>query len=196
MVPGRVTLLCFRLLGLTFSVSSLCQNHAVNLVTDFVKDFVVPGSSWFLMFAASICAVLSYGTARARNAGRAVLAVLLVAYWAMSVPMVALMLQRALGAGGDAQADSPIAVPLPIVVLGNGLDSFEAFGARIEVPLAQTAMNTLFALDRYRQFPASILIVSGGSQPDGAAGSSEAAIIADALRRNGVPDDRILLEDG
>ena len=166
----------------------------MSLVTDFVKDFVVPGSSWFLMLAGSICAGLLYGTGRMRSAGRAVLGVVLVAYWAMSVPMVALMLQRALGAG-EAHADSPIALPVPIVVLGNGLDSFEAFGARIDVPLAQTAMNTLFALDRYRQFPASILIVSGGSQPDDAAGSSEAAIMADALRRNGVPDDRILLED-
>jgi uncharacterized SAM-binding protein YcdF (DUF218 family) len=162
---------------------------------EFVKDFLVPGSSWFLILTASVCAGLLFGTPAMRKVGRGALVALVALYWAMSVPIVALVLQRTIGSGGLAHADSPVAGPLPIVVLGNGLDTFEAFGATVEVPLAQTAMNTLFALDRYRQFPTSILIASGGAEPGAAAGSSEAAIIADALRRNGVPEDRILLED-
>ena len=85
-------------------------------------------------------------------------------------------------------------MPLPVVVLGNGLGGYSAFGGTFEVPLGQTAMNTLFALNRYRRYPASILIASGGSQPGAEGGSSEAAVIADALRRNGVPSDHILLE--
>ena len=165
----------------------------MNLLTEFVKNFVVPGSSWFLMLAGSICAALLYGTARMRKAGRVVLAVVVVLYWAMSMPIVALGLQR-IQFGHRAENDGGGPVPLPVVVLGNGLGGYSAFGGTFEVPLGQTAMNTLFALNRFRRFPASIVIASGGSQPDAVGGSSEAAVIADALRRNGVPSDHILLE--
>jgi uncharacterized SAM-binding protein YcdF (DUF218 family) len=173
--------------------ATLCQNHAVSLLTEFVKNFVVPGSSWFLMFAGSTCAALLYGNARMRKAGRALLAVLFVLYWVMSLPVVALALQRA-QFGHRAENDDGGPVALPVVVLGNGLGGYTAFGASFEVPLGQTAMNTLFALNRFRRFPASMVIASGGSQPDAIGGSSEAAVIGDALRRNGVPSDRILLE--
>jgi len=80
------------------------------------------------------------------------------------------------------------------VVLGNGLGGYAAFGGRVEVPMDRTAMNTLFALDRYRRYPTSTLIASGGRHPDAPDGVPEAAIISDALRRNGVPLDHILLE--
>jgi uncharacterized SAM-binding protein YcdF (DUF218 family) len=172
---------------------TLCQNHAVSLLTEFVKNFVVPGSAWFLMFAGSICAALLFGTARMRKTGRALLAVLLILYWVMSMPLVALALQR-VQFGHRAEHDGGGPVPLPVVVLGNGLGGYSAFGGTFEVPLGQTAMNTLFALDRFRRVPASIVIASGGSQPGSAGGSSEAAVIADALRRNGVPADHIVLE--
>ena len=164
----------------------------MNLVTEFVKNFVVPGSTWFLMFAGSICAGLSYGTVRMRKVGRALLALLLILYWLMSLPIVALALQRA-QFGHRAENDGG-PLPLPVVVLGNGLGGYSAFGGTFEVPLGQTAMNTLFALDRYRRFPSSIMIASGGTQPGAEGGSSEAEVIADALRRNGVPPDHILLE--
>ena len=165
----------------------------MHLLTEFVKNFVVPGSAWFLMFAGSICAGLLFGTSRMRSAGRALLAVLLILYWVMSMPVVALGLQR-VQFGQRAQNDDGGPLPLPIVVLGNGLGGYSAFGGSFEVPLGQTAMNTLFAMNRFRRFPSSIVIASGGSQPDAVGGSSEAAVIADALRRNGVPSDRILLE--
>jgi uncharacterized SAM-binding protein YcdF (DUF218 family) len=54
-------------------------------------------------------------------------------------------------------------------------------------------MNTLFALDRFRRQPASMLIASGGVQTEG--GYSEGAIIRDALVRNRVPADHIIVED-
>src|SRR5882672_8444173 len=99
MATKRLTLLCLRPVGLpnearreralfarrTREAATLCQNHAVTLLAEFVKNFVVPGSSWFLMFAGSICAALLYGTARMRKAGRALLAVLLILYWVMSL---------------------------------------------------------------------------------------------------------------
>jgi uncharacterized SAM-binding protein YcdF (DUF218 family) len=165
----------------------------VNLAVEFVKDFLVPGSAWFLMLAASLCAALLFGSARARKTGRALLAAVTVLYWVMSLPAVAVTLQRA-QTKSPATTDEGGPVPLPIVVLGNGLGGYNAFGGTFEVPLGQTAMNTLFALNRFRRYPDSLLIASGGTQPGNSGGTSEAAVIADALRRNGVPADRIVLE--
>ena len=159
---------------------------------EFVKEFLVPGSAWFLIIATSICAMLLYASARLRIVGRAVLAALVVVYWLMSLPVVAVTLQK--GKQSPAVAAALPTQPLPIVVLGNGLGGYDALGGRIEVPLGQTAMNILFALDRYRHYPLSMLIASGGPQPGVDGGAPEATVIAAALHRNGVPSDQILLE--
>ena len=125
--------------------------------------------------------------------GRRLLVSLVVLYWVMSVPAVARGLQSArFGRSSDPPSSLP-QEPLPIVVLGNGLGGYSAFGGRIDLPLGQTAMNILFALDRFRRQPASMLIASGGVQAEG--GYSEGAIIRDALVRNHVPADHIVVED-
>jgi uncharacterized SAM-binding protein YcdF (DUF218 family) len=56
-------------------------------------------------------------------------------------------------------------------------------------------MNTLFALDRFRMQPASMLIASGGVHTSAAGGYPEGAVIRDALIRNHVPADHILVEE-
>jgi uncharacterized SAM-binding protein YcdF (DUF218 family) len=165
----------------------------VDFLVDVIKEFLIPGSAWFLIVASTLCALLLFGSDRKRAAGRRLLVALVVLYWVMSVPAVARGLQTAReGRTKDVPAVLP-AEPLPIVVLGNGLGGYSAFGGRVEVPLGQTAMNTLFALDRFRLQPASMLIASGGVQQDG--GYSEAAVIRDALVRNQVPVDRIMVEE-
>ena len=160
---------------------------------EFIKEFLIPGSTWFLIIATTVCGLLLFGSDRRRSAGRILLLALVVLYWVISLPAVAHGLQAAqLGR----RADQPTALPsdpVPIVVLGNGLGGYTALGGRIELPLGQTAMNTLFALDRFRKQPGSILIASGGPHAEG--GSSEAALIRDALIRNRVPPDRIIVED-
>jgi uncharacterized SAM-binding protein YcdF (DUF218 family) len=165
----------------------------VNLLVEFIKEFLVPGSAWFLIIAASICGVLLFGSDRKRAMGRRLLVSLVVLYWVMSVPAVARGLQGArFGRMSEPPSNLP-EQPLPIVVLGNGLGGYAALGGRIDLPLGQTAMNTLFALDRFRRQPASMLIASGGVQAEG--GYAEGAVIRDALIRNQVPPDHIIVED-
>jgi uncharacterized SAM-binding protein YcdF (DUF218 family) len=165
----------------------------VDLLLDVIKEFLIPGSAWFLIVGATGCTLLLFGGERKRTAGRRLLVALVVLYWVMSVPAVARGLQRAhTGRSTDVAAALP-SEPLPIVVLGNGLGGYSAFGGRVEVPLGQTAMNTLFALDRFRAQPASTLIATGGVQEEG--GYSEAAVIRDVLVRNRVPADRIIVEE-
>jgi uncharacterized SAM-binding protein YcdF (DUF218 family) len=165
----------------------------VSLLVEFIKEFLVPGSAWFLIIAATVCGILLFGSERKRVAGRRLLVSLVVLYWVMSVPAVACGLQGArFGRTSEPPSNLP-QEPLPIVVLGNGLGGYAALGGRIDLPLGQTAMNTLFALDRFRKQPASMLIASGGVQAEG--GYAEGAVIRDALIRNHVPPDHILVED-
>jgi uncharacterized SAM-binding protein YcdF (DUF218 family) len=165
--------------------------NTVNPV-QFIKDYLVPGSAWFLIIAGTVCAGLMYGSVRMRRLGRALLAVLMIAYWVMSLPIVASTMQR-LQQGPEVGAPAGIPdAPLTIVLLGNGLGGYAALGGRIETPLGQTAMNTLFALERYRKYPASTIVASGGPSVDD--GTPEAAVMRDALLRNGVPPERIVLE--
>ena len=165
----------------------------VNPVIEFIKEFLIPGSAWFLIISATVCGLLLFGSVRKRTAGRALLVGLVLLYWVMSLPAVAHGLQAAqFGRWSDAPHSLP-PDPLPIVVLGNGLGGYSALGGRIDLPLGQTAMNTLFALDRFRMQPASMLIASGGSHGNG--GYSEGAVIRDALIRNRVPPDHIIVEE-
>jgi uncharacterized SAM-binding protein YcdF (DUF218 family) len=166
----------------------------VDAAIEVVKEFFIPGSAWFLIIAGSVCTALLFGSSRLRKIGRTLLLALMFTYWVMSVPLVASTLQAA-HRSPPVAAGLP-ATAIPIVVLGNGLGGYEALGGRIELPLGQTAMNTLFGLDRYRRHPDSVLIASGGAQPDAVGGISEARVIRDALRRNGVADDHIIIEEG
>jgi uncharacterized SAM-binding protein YcdF (DUF218 family) len=166
----------------------------VTLIAEAIKDYLVPGSTWFLIIAGSLGAACLFGAERLRRTGRAFLAALFLLYWTMSVPLVALGLQKIKSPDDLTVPGLLPSEPYPIVVLGNGLGGYFALGGRVDVPGGRTAMNTLFALHRYRRHPTSTLIASGGRQPGTPDGVPEAAIIGDALRRNGVPDEHILLE--
>jgi len=161
----------------------------------FIKDFLIPGSAWFLLLFCSISAVL-IAFPRTHTIGRRLLVVVVVMYWLISVPIVAYGLQtvQRSGRGPNAAVVSLPPDPLPIIVLGNGLNGYAAAGGRFEVPGGRTAVNTLFAVDRYRQSPGAILIATGGPQPGNDGGTPEAVVIRDGLVQNGIPADRIVLE--
>lgn len=167
----------------------------MQLLVDLIKEFLIPGSAWFLIIATSISAgLLSF--AQTRGIGRRLVAATAILYWVMSVPLVAHGLQRAVRVQGTRveSVSSPPREPIPIVVLGNGLGGYAAVGARFEVPLGQTAMNALFAVERYRQYPGVTVIASGGPEPGVEDGTPEAVVIRDGLVRNGVPAERVVLE--
>ena len=167
----------------------------MNAAVEFVKEYLIPGSTWFLLIAATAALlVLFFGSERKRRIARGVLAALLVFYWVISVPVVAHGLQTAQRKRASEPVTNLPNDPFPIVVLGNGLGGYVAFGGRVEVPDGRTAMNTLFALDRFRAHPSSMLIASGGVQQRDGDGYPEGAVIRDALIRNHVPPDRVIVE--
>jgi len=167
----------------------------MNAAVEFVKEYLIPGSTWFLLITATAALlVLFFGSERKRRLARGALAALLVFYWVISVPVVAHGLQTAQRKRASEPVTNLPDEPFPIVVLGNGLGGYVAFGGRVEVPDGRTAMNTLFALDRFRAHPASMLIASGGVQHAAGDGYPEGAVIRDALVRNHVPPDHVIVE--
>jgi len=166
----------------------------MNPLVEFIKEFLIPGSTWFLLIVASASVLLLFGSDRKRRIARALLAGLIVLYWVLSVPVVAHGLQTAQRKRASEPATKLPQSPLPIVILGNGLGGYGALGGRIEVPGSRTAMNTLFALERFRAYPKSIVIASGGIQQPSHDAYPEGAVIRDALIRNHVPPDQIIVE--
>ena len=165
----------------------------MDTVASWVKVALVPGTTWFLLVAATV-ATLLLAVQRTARFGRRLLAAIVVLYWLMSVPAIAYALQSTQRSKFESITTLPLPnEPLPIVVVGNGLIGFNAAGERLEIPLERTATNTLFAVARYRKTPDAVVIASGGPQPE-SGGSAEAEVIRDGLTRNGVPSDRILLD--
>jgi len=167
----------------------------VTPIVEFIKEFLVPGSTWFFIAGVSLCTAMLYRSERTRRIARRSLAALAAFYWVISLPLTAHGLQVAERGRTPASTTALPDRPVPIVLLGNGLGGYAALGGRIETPLGQTALNTLYALDRYRTVPASVIIASGGPPLGVDGGRAEAAVMRDALVRNGVPADRILVED-
>ena len=61
----------------------------MRVVADLVKTYLVPGSISFLVFALAVGVALLYGGDRLKRWGRRLLTVLAVAYWALSMQLVA-----------------------------------------------------------------------------------------------------------
>jgi uncharacterized SAM-binding protein YcdF (DUF218 family) len=165
----------------------------MNPFVEFIKEFLIPGSTWFFLITATISVLLLFGSDRKRRVARIVLTALVAMYWVISVPVIAHALQSVRGRPSEPTTTLP-AQPIPIVVLGNGIEGYAALGGRIELPGGRTAMNTLYALDRFRAFPSSTVIASGGIDPAVHEGYPEGAVIRDALIRNHVPAEQIIVE--
>ncbi len=162
-------------------------------VADFVKEFLIPGSSWFLLIGVTIAVGLLKGPASLRRWGLRLLVVLSALYWALSLPVVAERLASASSAltGQDTAADPDVTAA---VVLSNGIDRYKAGALEIGTLVDESAYTVLEALRFYRRGGSPLLVVSGGNTQPGRTNLTEAAILAVALEAEGIPHDRILLE--
>jgi uncharacterized SAM-binding protein YcdF (DUF218 family) len=160
---------------------------------EFSKEFLVPGSTWFLTLVATFCTLALFGSPAWRSRARIILVTVLAWYWVAALPVTAdalrsIALSR-INRLRDAALDGPADA---IVVLGNGSVAYRSPSGSVDVPLPQTASNILEALDQHRKRPTVPMIASGG--PTGRV--PEAHLIRDALIANGVSGDLVLVEDG
>jgi uncharacterized SAM-binding protein YcdF (DUF218 family) len=157
-----------------------------------LKEFLVPGSLSFFLFALTIGVCLLYRRKDGGRAGRHVLSAVVALYWIWSTPVLASRFvnlltpdyppvqSRAQAGGADA-----------VVVLGAGLDVFRSRGDQFEVSTREDALRILEAVRVYRALDKPWVIVTGGL---GSSRQTEAARMAEELKALGVPADRIVME--
>ncbi|MGH2625393.1 MAG: YdcF family protein [Anaerolineales bacterium] len=163
-------------------------------LVEAVKDYLIPGSTTFLMIGLSFGTFLLFGSPRLSRWGRWCLSLLAAGYWLMSVPAFARALERGLNPGfgplagpdhaGDAQA---------IVVLGGGTRSYRSADGTIHSLSGESAARALEAARLHRLLGGLPVIASGGYQ-EAEPGAPESEALAHALRDLGIPEDRILEE--
>jgi uncharacterized SAM-binding protein YcdF (DUF218 family) len=149
-----------------------------------LKIYVLPGTTWFLILGIGLAIVLLYGV-RTAAWGRRWLVSLLVLHVTLSVPAVALWMQRLVA--GTVSYDEKDATGIDaIVVLGSGVISVGPPEATIHIPSLKTALNITEAARRYATLGRPRIIASGGIPRVGVGRRAEGEVIRDHLLALGV----------
>jgi uncharacterized SAM-binding protein YcdF (DUF218 family) len=164
-------------------------------VSEIVKTFLIPGSTWFALLWVSVGVTLLYARPRVSMWARRGLLALVVGYWLLSTPIVSDRLSVPAGESSQVPSHSDLADAGAIVVLGSGVSSYWTDGAAVTVPIEQTALNAFEAAEVYRQLPV-LVVASGGIVDPSVQHDPESSVVRDLLVRSGVPSDHITLESG
>ena len=167
----------------------------MGLLAGIVKDYLVPGSVSFLIFAFAVGVALLYGGERLRRLGRAWLTVLAFLYWALSAWLVSDALSAGLVSGYRGLATAADARgATTIVVLSVGSTAYGVNGREVPELGKDTAFNVLEAARVYRLLKQPWIVASGGPGDPGRPRTPDSEMMRDAMVKLGVPAERILLE--
>jgi uncharacterized SAM-binding protein YcdF (DUF218 family) len=162
---------------------------------DVVKGFV-PGSMALLVLGVLV-GVAGLYVRRLERWARRWLVALCLFYLALGIPVVSQLLER-----GTRPSYRPIATAADaraataVVVLGNGIVSYEYEGLAVESLTRRTAFNAIEGARLYRLLRPSVVIASGGLANPEQFRRSEAEAIRDVLIRLGVPREVVVIEPG
>jgi len=167
---------------------------ALATLRETVKQFLVPGSLFFLLFAMSVGVVLLFGRGRAPRWGRRWLASLLAFYAVLSLQVTSDLLIWGLSGrfASISSAEQAQGARL-IVVLSNGVRGGRTPLQELAVVNNQSAHNALEGARLYRLLNDPTLLASGGVT-DPLARAPESQALAAGLEALGVPADRIVQE--
>lgn len=166
-----------------------------DLLTSVVKIYLIPGTLSFLLLGMTLGLLLAIGPRLFRPFGWIALALLVVSYWALSMPLVAdLLATRFRGVAATAASD-----PRPpcdaILVLGAGVVTYSLNGSIASVPDRQTIFNAFEGARLFKALPKPVPVVaSGGVVDERWQKEPEAGVIRDLLVKAGVPAASIALD--
>ncbi len=163
-------------------------------IASVVKEFLIPGSSWFLLIGVSVSVVLLAGPPPLRGWGQRVLVLLTAMYWVMSIPMIVNRLAPGVRTRYAATAQEPTSAAQAVVVLGNGVHRYKVGEIQINTLAEESAFTVIEAVRLYRTLGAPLVIVSGGVSHSETYKGTEADVMRDALVAQGVSSDRIVME--
>ncbi len=161
-----------------------------------VKVALLPGSLPFLLLAL-VAGVAALWRPRWRGVARWWLAVVVIGYWLMSLPIGARALVRVMTVGiAPLRSGAEAAGATAIVVLDGGTSRFVVDGRVIETVNRPSAFRALEAARVYRLLDRPWVIVSGGTDRPARGARPEAALLRDELLRAGIPADRVIVDSG
>ena len=164
-------------------------------IATVVKNFLIPGSTSFLLLGLLIGVVFVYLGRNWSQWGRRLLLAMLALYSVMSLPIAS----DVIGAGLD-QGHSPLMTrtaakgATAVVVLSGGSSTYRTELGEINSMSGPTAFRTLEAVRIYRLLDDPWVIVSGGIGNAHTTLTPESKPMKASLIEAGVPHERILLE--
>ncbi|HKY22134.1 MAG TPA: YdcF family protein [Vicinamibacterales bacterium] len=162
------------------------------MVPSILKDAFVPGTSTFFLLAASVGTLLLYRKKHNGRAGRLLLTALVLFYWILSTPILAVPLVRILSPEyPPVQTAADARGATAIVVLGAGMETYRSRGATLQAGNREHSLRALEAARVYHVLDKPWVIVSGSLAPER---WSEGAQMARSLKLFGVPEDRVVEE--
>jgi len=160
-----------------------------------VKNFLIPGSTAFLLIGVSLGVALLHLRQGVQRWGRRLLITLAVFYWLISLPLGARLLEsflarsyRPLSSVSEARGATTV------VVLGGGTVSFRWAGEESDILASASVLRALEGARLYRLLGDPLVIVSGGVGERPGDTNPESLALRKAIIEAGVPAGRIQLE--
>ena len=165
----------------------------MGVIVSLAKNYLIPGSPWFLIVAVGVALPL---LSRPRGAvwARRWLTALLALYVALSMPLVAGWLHRTLAGTGPISDAREARDAATIVLLGNGAVTVGPADTAIHLPSVNTALNVSEAARLYRLLGRRRIVASGGMPPAGGNVRPESEVMRAYLVALGVGVGDIVLE--
>ena len=162
------------------------------MVPSILKDTFVPGTPVFFLLAATVAALLLYRKKHNGRAGRLLLTALVLFYWILSTPILAVPLIRMLSPEyPPVQTPADARGATAIVVLGGGMETYRSRGAMLQTGSREHSLRALEASRVYHVLDRPWVIVTGSLGPQR---KPEAAQMARSLTLFDVPEDRVVEE--
>ena len=163
-----------------------------DVLSTTVKDFLVPGSTMFILVGVAIGAAMLFARPSVAAWGRRWLVVLAALYLVLSLPLTSDALFAGLNRGYRSlrRADEANGATT-IVVLSNGVQIRRAGGVNLDTVNLPTAFCALEAARLYNRLDHPLVLASGGGAYGPELETTESAVLKAALVDLGIPEDRI-----
>jgi uncharacterized SAM-binding protein YcdF (DUF218 family) len=170
------------------------MSETMDTILDFIKDYLIPGSTTFLLIGMLIGIVLLFARRRVAMWGRRWLLLLAVVYWILSMPLGARALEAILSAGYASTDPSVLEGAQAIVVLGGGGVTYRSHDREVNVLSDAGILRALESAHLYHQMQEPWVIVSGGINQRAGLLTPESEALQALLVQEGVPQERILVD--
>jgi uncharacterized SAM-binding protein YcdF (DUF218 family) len=164
-----------------------------DVAASFVKLALIPGSIGLLVTGVLAGVALLYVRALERW-GRRWLVALCAVYIGLALPVVASWLEHGMPPRYRPFAPTDAPGVTAVVVLANGIVSYEHYGLTVESLTRRTAYNAIEGARLYRLLQPQLVVASGGLADPTVLRRSEAEALRDVLVSLGVPRARIVIE--